>query len=75
MCVDYRRLNSVSKFDCFPLPRLDEVIDAFAGVTVFSSLDLLIAYYQVPVMPSDVEKTTFITHVNLFEIRKMPFGL
>ena len=75
MCVDYRRLNSVTKFDSFPLPRLDEALDAFAGATVFSSLDLAMAYHQVPVKPSDVEKTAFVTHVGLFEMSKMPFGL
>ena len=75
MCVDYRRLNSVTKFDSFPLPRLDEALDAFAGATVFSSLDLAMAYHQVPVKPADVEKTAFVTHVGLFEMSKMPFGL
>ena len=49
MCVDYRRLNSVTKFDSFPFPRLDEALDAFSGATVFSSLDLAMAYHQVPV--------------------------
>ena len=75
MCVDYRRLNSVTKFDYFPLPRLDEALDAFAGATIFSSLDLAMAHHQVPVKPSDVEKTAFITHVGLFEMQKMFFGL
>ena len=75
MCVDYRRLNSLTKFDCFTLPRLDEAFDAFAGATVFSSLDLAMAYYQVPVKPADVGKTAFITHVGLYEMKKMPFGL
>ena len=75
MCVDYRRLNSATKFDSFPLPRLDEALDAFAGATVFSSLDLAMAYHQVPVKPSDVEKTAFVTHLGLFEMLKMPFGL
>ena len=65
MCVDYRRLNSVTTFDCFPLPRLDEALDAFAGATVFSSLDLAMAYHKVPVKPADVEKTEVITHVGL----------
>ena len=75
MCVDYRRLNAVTKFDYFPLPRLDEALDAFAGATVFSSLDLPMAYHQVPVKPADVDKTAFITHLGLFEMAKMPFGL
>ena len=75
MCEDYRRLNSMTKFDCFPLPRLDEALDAFAGATVFSSLDHAMAYHQVPVKPSDFKKTAFITHVGLFEMQKMPFGL
>lgn len=67
MCIDYRRLNSVAKFDCFQLPRLYEKLDAFAGATVFSSLDLAVAYNQVPVKPIDFEKTSFITHVGWFE--------
>ena len=74
MCVDYRLLNSITKFDCFSLTRLDEALDAFSGSTVFSSLDLAIAYHQVPVKPADVEKTGFITHVGLFEMAKMLFG-
>ena len=75
MCVDYRRLNFVTKIDCFPLPRLDEALDAFAGATVFSSLDLAMTYHQVPVKPTDVQKTAFITHVGLYKMINMPFGL
>ena len=67
--------DTVTKFDCFPLPRLDEALDAFAGATIFSSLDLAMAYHQVPVKPADIEKTAFITHVGLYEMTKMPFGL
>ena len=74
LCVQYQRLNSVKNFDCFVLPRLDKVLDALAGTTVFSSLNLVITYNQVPVKPSDVEKTVFITHVGLFKIQKMHFG-
>ena len=75
MCVDYRCINKATKFDCFRLPRLDEALDAFAGPTVFLSLDLAMAFHQVPVTPSDFEKTAFITHVGLFEIVKMLLGL
>ena len=66
MCVDYRRINRSTKFDCFPLPRLYEVLDAFAGSTVFSSFDLAMAYHQVLVAPSDVDKTAFITPTSDF---------
>ena len=75
MCVNYRRLNSATTFVCFPLPRLDEALDAFSGSKVFSYLDLAMASHQVPVKPSDVDKTAFITHVGLVEITKMPFGV
>ena len=56
MCVDYRRLNFVTKFDCFPLPRFNKALDAFVGATMFSSPDLAIAYYQVSVKLFDIEK-------------------
>ena len=75
MCVDYRRVNAATKFDCFPLPRLDDALDAVAGCSVFSFLDLAMAYHQVQVALSDVEKTAFITHAGLFEMTNMPFGL
>ena len=75
MCVDYRRINKATKFYCLLLPRLDEALDAFAGFIVFSSLDLTMAYHQVPVAHSDVEQTAFITHVKLYQNVKMPFGL
>ena len=75
MCVNYRSLNSVTKFDCFLPPRLDEALDAFAGATALSSLYLAMAYHQVLVKRSNIEKTAFITHVCLFKMQKMPFGL
>ena len=73
MCVDYRRINRSTKFDCFPLPQLNEAFDAFAKSTVFLSRDLAMAYQQVPVALSDVEKPAFITHVVFYKMVKMPF--
>ena len=77
MCIDYRRLNRSTKFDRCQLPRLDEALDAFAGFTVFLSIDLAMAYDIVPTAtaPSDGEKTAFITNVGLYEMVKMPFWL
>ena len=74
-CVDYRRVNVATKFDCFPLPRLDKALDAVSGCSVFSSFDLAMAYYYVLVAPSDVKKTTLMTHAGLFEMTKVLFGL
>jgi hypothetical protein len=48
-CVDYRRINSVSKRDVYPLPRIDDVLDRLAGAKWFASIDLLSRYYQIPV--------------------------
>ena len=75
MCVDYRRVNAATEFDCFSLLCLDQALDAVAGCSVFTSLDLAMAYYQLPFPPSDVEKTTFFTHAGLIEMTKMLFGL
>ena len=75
MCIDYRKLNSANRIDSFPIPRLDEALDAFAGAKIFSSLDLAMAYHQMHVHPRDIEKAAFITHAGLFEFVTMPFGL
>ena len=52
-CVDYRRLNAVSKRDVYPLPRIDAVFDRLAGAKYFSTLDLANGYWQVPVADRD----------------------
>ena len=75
MCVDYRRLTSVTRLDSFPIPRLDEALEAFSGSEIFSRIDLAMAYHQVPVEPKDIGKTAFITHAGLYEFVTMPFGL
>lgn len=74
-CVDYRRLNTVTKPDAFPLPRTDDCLDAMAGATFFSTLDITSAYNQIPVKEEDIPKTAFATKFGLFEYTTMPFGL
>ena len=59
LCVDYRELNKKTIKDAYPLPLPDEVQDKLAGSTIFSALDLQSGYWQVPVSPSDQEKTAF----------------
>ena len=74
-CIDYRKVNSVTRKDAYPLPRVDDTLDTLAGSKWFSTLDLLSGYWQVEVNPDDRGKTAFCTHEGLFEFRVMPFGL
>lgn len=75
LCVDYRRLNAKTRKDAYPLPRIDESLDALGGARYFSAIDLASAYNQVEVHPDDRQKTAFTTPMGLFEYNRMPFGL
>ena len=74
-CIDYRKLNNVTRKDAFPLPRIQECLDSLSGNIFFSSLDLQSGYWQLLVDPADIHKTAFITKHGLFEHVRMPFGL
>ncbi|GFV16553.1 hypothetical protein TNCV_4417421 [Trichonephila clavipes] len=58
-CVDYRRLNDVTKKDSYFLPRIDDTLDTLAGNTLFFTLDLKSGYWQVEFHPDDKKKTAF----------------
>lgn len=66
-CVDYRPLNSVTKKDSYPLPRIDESLDLVSGSSLFSSLDLRSGYWQVPLSPEARPKTAFCTGRGLWQ--------
>ncbi|KAL7868740.1 hypothetical protein SRHO_G00101240 [Serrasalmus rhombeus] len=74
-CVDYRPLNSVTKKDSYPLPRIDESLDLVSGSSWFSSLDLRSGYWQVPLSPDAKPKTAFCTGRGLWHFRVLSFGL
>ena len=74
-CVDYRALNSVTKPDTFPLPRINDLLDQLGGAKYFSTLDLAAGYWQIKMHPESQAKTAFVTHQGLHEFRVMPFGL
>ena len=74
-CIDYRRLNKVTKRDSYPLPRVDTTLDAINGSSWFSTLDLKSGYWQVKMESDDKEKTAFTTGEGLWQFIVMPFGL
>ena len=74
-CVDYRKLNAITKLDVFPLPRIDDSLDLLAGTQYFTSLDLASGYWQVGMDEDSQEKRAFMTHAGLYEFTVMPFGL
>ncbi len=72
-CVNYCKLNDVTRKDAYPLSRIDDTLDAVRGSQYFSTLDLFSGYWQVEMDPAN--KTTFVTQQWLFRFTVMPFGL
>ena len=75
VCVDYTDLNVACPKDCFPLPRIDQIVDASAGHGMLSFLDTFSGYHQIPMHSPDAKKTFFITPHGLYCYNAMPFGL
>ena len=74
-CVDYRRLNDVTRKDAYPLPLIQDCLDSLSGSAIFSTLDLQSGYWQIEVKPEDRPKTAFCTRRGLYEYLVMSFGL
>ena len=75
LCVDYRRLNSVSQVDSYLMPRIDELIDRVGKANFITTLDLTTGYWQIPMADKDKCKTAFVTPFGSFQFTVMPFGL
>ena len=73
--VDYGKLNAVTVKDTYPLPRLDECLDWLGDTKVFSALDAISGYWQMPIPEPDRDKTAFSCHSGLYRFSRMPFGL
>ena len=74
-CVDYRKLNAVTKKDAYPLPHIGGTLDALSGSKWFSCLDLSAGFNQVEMDPNSKEYTAFNTHQGLYQYKVLPFGL
>jgi hypothetical protein len=74
-CGDYCRSNLVTTPDKYPLPNMQDLSNGLHGCTVFSKIDLVKGYHQIPVTTDDIPKTAIITPFGLFEYLSTPFGL
>ncbi|PZC82925.1 hypothetical protein B5X24_HaOG209368 [Helicoverpa armigera] len=75
VCGDYRRLNSVTQPDRYPIPRIQDFTYQLHNKNIFSKLDLKMAYYWIPIAKDDAQKTAITTPFGLFEFNCMTFGL
>ena len=75
MVFDYRALNTITKKNRYPLPRIEVLFDKFAGAKFFTSLDLQQGYHQIRIPDSDKEKTAFRTPMGLYQFKVLTFGL
>jgi len=74
-CSDFRRLNSVTIPDAYPMPRIDDLIDKVGRAKYLTKIDLSRGYWQVPMDDSSVPISAFVTPHGQFQWRFMPFGL
>ena len=74
-CADFRKVNSVTKKDSYPFPRIAETLDVLHGAQFMNSLDFRSGYWQISMDPSLTQKTAFLSHAGLYEFKVMAFGL
>nr|POE50827.1 retrovirus-related pol polyprotein from transposon 17.6 [Quercus suber] len=75
VCVDFTDLNKACPKDPFPMPRIDQLVDATAGYPRMSFLDAFQGYRQILLALEDQEKTAFVTPIGNYHYKVMPFGL
>ena len=77
VCIDYRGINKDTILDCYPIPRIDDLIDMVGRCKgkFFTTLDLMKGYHQIRMEEESKTKTAFTCHLGLFQYRRMPFGL
>ena len=72
MCINYRKVNSVTKTDTFPIPRIDDCIDNILQAKYVTKFDLLKGFWQIPLTDRAKEISAFVTPVRLYQYKVMP---
>ena len=75
ICIDYRKLNSITRPVTFPIPRIADLLSSLGQTKIISSLDLASAYHQCEIHPKDREKTAFTVQNTKYQYQRVPFGL
>lgn len=75
LCIDFRRLNAVTKKLVYPLPNIEECLDTLSGKRYFTQLDFRSGFWQIKMEKQSKELTAFRTEDGLFQFKRMPFGL
>ena len=75
VCIDYRKLNTTTRKDHYPLPFIDQMLDRLANHPHYCFLDGYSRYNQIAIAHEDQEKTTFTCSYDTFSFRRLPFGL
>ena len=75
LCTDYRKVNTVTKTDTYPIPRIDDCIDKIGNAKYVSKFDLLKGFWQVPLTERAKEISAFVTPDGLFQYKVIPFGM
>ena len=74
-CIDFRKLNAITKKDQYPLPLIDETLGRLGRAKIFTKLDIRQAFHRIRIYPDSEELTTFRTRYGSYKCKVLPFGL
>ena len=75
LCGDFRKVNTLSKTDTYPLPRVDDSVDRIGAATYITKVDLMKGYWQVPLTDRAKEIASFVVNGQIYQCQVMPYGL
>ena len=74
-CIDFRRVNALTKADTYPVPRVDDSVDRIGAATFITKIDLVKGYWQVPLTERAKEIASFVANGAVYQCQVMPYGL